>query len=257
MAEKVSPQDKEWLASAFLTSAAHLFRPWIAYAAFIFVFLWHSLTTIFSKFSNSKIMSRSKNPPAAVSSSRDKKAQNSGDLETADLSNIKRIREAFSERHLKLLINELDEKFEEHQHWEDVIKKSNDNVSYTAKCLDQDHGPTKYLSTTVFENCNTELLRDFYMDNDFRKKWDKTVVEHEQLEVDLEYGIEIGRTIKKFTFLKPREYVLAWRLWEGKGKSYYCLTKACKHPLAAETEKYKRVHFYYSGWQIRKGKSHF
>ena len=82
----------------------------------------------------------------------------------------------------------------------------------------------KYLSTTVFENCSPEVLRDFYMDNEYRKQWDKTVVEQEKLQVDSRRGIEIGRTIKKFNLLKQREYVLAWRLWEGKDK-FYCFIK--------------------------------
>lgn len=86
-------------------------------------------------------------------------------------------------------------------------------------------GPLKYLSVTVFENCSPEMLKNFYMDNDYRKQWDKTVVEHEQLQVDKINGVEIGRTIKKFPLLTPREYVLAWRLWEGKDKKFYCFLK--------------------------------
>lgn len=69
------------------------------------------------------------------------------------------------------------------------------------------------------------MLRDFYMDNDYRKQWDKMVLEHEQLQVDESNGTEIGRTIKKLPFLTPREYVLAWRLWEGKDETFYCLIK--------------------------------
>ena len=63
------------------------------------------------------------------------------------------------------------------------------------------------------------------MDNDYRKQWDKTVVDHEQLQVDTTSGTEIGRTIKKFPLLTPREYVLAWRLWEGKDQTFYCFIK--------------------------------
>lgn len=85
--------------------------------------------------------------------------------------------------------------------------------------------PIKYLSVMVFENCTTEVLRDFYMDNDYRNQWDKTIVEHEQLQVDRTNGTEIGHTIKKFPLLTPREYVLAWRLWEGKDKTFYCFIK--------------------------------
>lgn len=83
----------------------------------------------------------------------------------------------------------------------------------------------KYLSVTVFENCSPEILRDFYMDNDYRKQWDRTIVEHRQLQVDENNGVEFGCTIKKFPLLTPREYVLAWRLWEGKDKTFYCFIK--------------------------------
>lgn len=86
-------------------------------------------------------------------------------------------------------------------------------------------GPLKYFSVTTFENCSTELLKDFYMDNEYRKKWDKTLVAHEQLQIDEATGIEIGRTVKKFPLLTPREYVLAWRLWEGDEKTFYCFSK--------------------------------
>ncbi|KAL9683579.1 hypothetical protein QQ045_015401 [Rhodiola kirilowii] len=96
------------------------------------------------------------------------------------------------------------------------------------------------------------MLRDFYMDNEYRTQWDKTVVEHVQLQVDSATGTEMGRTIKKLPLLTAREYVLAWRLWEGTDKTYYCVTKDCDHPLAPRSKKYVRVGFYKSGWRIRK-----
>lgn len=92
----------------------------------------------------------------------------------------------------------------------------------------QDGGPLKYLSVTTFEDCPVEVLLKFYMDNDYRMQWDKTVVQHEQLMMDQSSGIEIGRTIKKFPFLTPREYVLAWRVWQGMDGSYYCFNKVWK-----------------------------
>lgn len=81
------------------------------------------------------------------------------------------------------------------------------------------------MSVTIFGNCSPELLRDFYMDSNYRKLWDKMVISHEQLQVDEASGTEIGRTIKKFPLLTPREYVLAWKLWEGKDKTFYCFIK--------------------------------
>ncbi|KAL2630355.1 hypothetical protein R1flu_015041 [Riccia fluitans] len=137
--------------------------------------------------------------------------------------------------------------------WEPALQKSNETVSYAARRRDpKDGGPTQYLSCTVFENVSTETVRDFYMDNDFRCEWDKTVTKHEQLEIDPTTGVEIGRTVKKFPLFAPREYVLIWRVWEGKYKSFYCSIKACEHKSVPRQNKFKRVDVYSSGWRIRK-----
>ncbi|KAM6562855.1 hypothetical protein CsatB_022853 [Cannabis sativa] len=162
------------------------------------------------------------------------------------------ISEIVSDADLMFLVKNLDEKNNENDKWESVIDKRNDHLSYSAKCCKSKDVPLKYLSVTVFENCSSDLLRDFYMDNDYRKQWDKTVVEHRQLQVDEKNGIEVGCTIKKFPLLTPREYVLAWRLWEGKDKTFYCFIKECEHPMAPKQKKYVRVSVFRSGWQIRK-----
>ncbi|KFK38640.1 hypothetical protein AALP_AA3G141200 [Arabis alpina] len=168
------------------------------------------------------------------------------------LSSQSRISTLVSDEDLKDLIEKLGERNEDAEIWENVVQKSNTQVSYTAKCCKpKDGGPMKYLSTTVFEDCSPEVLRDFYMDNEYRKQWDKTVVEHEQLQVDSNSGIEIGRTIKKFPLLTPREYVLAWRLWEGKDK-FYCFIKECDHNTVPQQRKYVRVSYFRSGWRITK-----
>ncbi|KAK9281789.1 hypothetical protein L1049_004695 [Liquidambar formosana] len=96
------------------------------------------------------------------------------------------------------------------------------------------------------------MLRDFYMDNDYRKQWDRMLVEHVQLHVDETSGTEIGRTIKKFPLLTSREYILAWRVWEGKDKTFYCFIRECEHPSAPRQKKYVRVGFFRSGWRISK-----
>ncbi|XVE91148.1 hypothetical protein DITRI_Ditri20bG0131400 [Diplodiscus trichospermus] len=163
-----------------------------------------------------------------------------------------RIPEIVSDSDLKFLIDNLDEKLNEDEKWENVIDKKNNSLSYKAKCCKLKDKPLKYLSTTVFECCSPELLRDFYMDNDYRKQWDKTLLDHRQLQMDTTNGIEIGHTIKKFPLLTPREYVLAWRLWEGKDRTFYCFIKECEHPSAPRQKKYVRVKYFRSGWQIRK-----
>jgi len=138
-------------------------------------------------------------------------------------------------------------------HWEEVVDKQADTVSYNAKRRDpKDGGATEYLSTTVFENCTTQLVRDYYMDSEFRAGWDKTLIDQRQLEVCSITGTEVGSMVKKFPLMTAREYVLAWRLWEGEDQSYYCVLKACEHKDAPRQSKYKRVEVYNSGWRIRK-----
>ncbi|KAG6534801.1 hypothetical protein ZIOFF_008705 [Zingiber officinale] len=164
------------------------------------------------------------------------------------------VSEIISDADLRDLMISLDRNLEGDDRWEHVIDRSNDLVSYKAKCYRPKDEPLKYHSVTTFENCSTELLRDFYMDNEYRKVWDKILIQHKQLQVDEDSGIEIGCSMKKFPLLTPREYVLAWRIWEGKDKTFYCLIKDCEHPLAPRQKKYVRVRFYRSGWRIRQGK---
>ncbi|XP_074559122.1 uncharacterized protein LOC141815057 isoform X2 [Curcuma longa] len=161
------------------------------------------------------------------------------------------VSEIISDADLRDLMISLDSNLEGDDRWEHVIDRSNDLVSYKAKCYRLKDEPLKYHSVTTFENCSTELLRDFYMDNEYRKVWDRILIQHKQLQVDEDSGIEIGCSLKKFPLLTPREYVLAWRIWEGKDKTFYCLIKECEHPLAPRQKKYVRVRFYRSGWRIR------
>lgn len=65
------------------------------------------------------------------------------------------------------------------------------------------------------------------MDNFYRKEWDKTLIHHQQLHINHTNGTEFGRTIKKFPLLTPREYILAWKLWQGTNDqtTYYCYSK--------------------------------
>ncbi|KAG0466745.1 hypothetical protein HPP92_018325 [Vanilla planifolia] len=157
-----------------------------------------------------------------------------------------------SDADLVYLITNLESKGNEIEKWEDVIEKKNESVSYQASCCKPKDGPLKYRTLTIFENYAVELLRDFYMDNEYRKTWDKTLVEYKQLQIDEARAIEIGCMVKKFPLLTPREYILAWRVWEGKDKTFYCFTKNCDHVLAPRQKKYVRVRFFSSGWRIRK-----
>ncbi|BBG98701.1 Polyketide cyclase/dehydrase and lipid transport superfamily protein [Prunus dulcis] len=191
--------------------------------ALLFVLAWHCAKRfVFRKSSSSK------SSPVGVSNS---------DPTSSGFS----ISEMVTDADLKFLIENLEEKTRENEKWDNVIEKRNDLLSYYAKCCKPKDGPVKYLSSTIFENCSPEKLRDFYMDNDYRKQWDKMLIEHEQLQVDKNKGVEVGRSIKKFPLLTAREYVLAWRLWEGKDNTFYCFIKECEHPLAPPQKKYVRV----------------
>ncbi|KAJ9568481.1 hypothetical protein OSB04_004447 [Centaurea solstitialis] len=167
-----------------------------------------------------------------------------------------RISDVITDLDLKVLMESLDEAVHGNDKWENVVDRRNNSISYYVKCCKpKDGGPLKYLSTTTFNLCSSETLRDFYMDNFYRKEWDKTLIDHEQLQVDESNGTEIGRTIKKFPLLTPREYILAWRLWEGRDRTFYCYSKECDHPLAPRQKKYVRVGLLRSGWRIREGKT--
>ncbi|KAJ8553165.1 hypothetical protein K7X08_023843 [Anisodus acutangulus] len=163
-----------------------------------------------------------------------------------------RITTVISDLDLKNLIDDINKKFQADEKWADVINRRTDRLSYCARCCKPKDAPLKYLSVTVFENCSVVMLRDFYMDNNFRKIWDKTLIEHRQLQVDTSNGTEIGLMIKKFPLLTPREYILAWRVWEGNDGSFYCFTKECEYPLAQRRKKYVRVGLFRSGWRIKK-----
>ncbi|KAK4761078.1 hypothetical protein SAY87_005971 [Trapa incisa] len=208
---------------------------WSTAVALLFILLWHysrrcSLVSPFCRL----------NGPSGISPlSQPSNPQN-------------RVSEIVSDDDLKFLIDNLEENPDELERWELVTERRSDTVFYTAKSCKPKNAPLKYLSITVFEDCSPEFLRDFYMDNDYRKLWDKTVTVFEQLEVDRSNGTEMGQIIKKFPLLTAREYVLAWRLWKGSDSSFYCFTKECEHPLAPRQRKFVRVKYFRSGWRIRK-----
>ncbi|KAJ6835999.1 phosphatidylcholine transfer protein-like [Iris pallida] len=105
-----------------------------------------------------------------------------------------------SDEDLRALVEELDGKNQEEETWEDVVEKKNGHIAYSAKCCRPKDGPLKYLSVTVFEKCSTELLRDFYMDNEYRKEWDKTLLEHSMLQVMKPVEQKLGEWLKSSPF---------------------------------------------------------
>ncbi|CAA7408326.1 unnamed protein product [Spirodela intermedia] len=211
---------------------------WVAAVVFLLVLLWQGLRNLLTRRRQRLTV------PLASPDAWPARA-----LDGASSSGISKI---ISDEDLRQLIYNLEGNLNAGERWEDVIDRKSDQFSYMAKCCRPKEGPLKYLSATVFENCSTEMLRDFYMDNEYRKAWDKTLVDHQQLEVDEASGTEVGRTIKKFPLLSLREYVLAWRVWGGSDGTFYCFIKDCEHPSTPRQKKLVRVGFFRSGWRIRK-----
>lgn len=90
----------------------------------------------------------------------------------------------------------------------------------------QNGGPTQYLSKTTFFGCSPPLLRDFYMDDEYRGAWDSSLASARQLELCRETGVEVGHWVKKLPlFGANRDYVLAWRVWEDSKGNFYSVTK--------------------------------
>ncbi|XP_026458194.1 uncharacterized protein LOC113358749 [Papaver somniferum] len=214
-------------------------KVWFTILALVFILLCQSLRAFISNRYNNRSVQVISTTGTTGAASLEPNSQTSisGIVSDADLRN---------------LINELDEKGEENVQWNNVVDKRNSSVTYSVKNCKPKDGPLKYLSVTVFENCSTEVLRDFYMDYEYRKQWDKMIVEDDQLQIDDISGVEMGRTIKKFPLLTPREYVLAWRMWEGKDKTFYCFIKECESALVPRQKKYVRVGVFRSGWRIKK-----
>ncbi|XP_047318769.1 uncharacterized protein LOC124922088 [Impatiens glandulifera] len=162
-----------------------------------------------------------------------------------------RVSELIPDSDLTSLIDILDDKFNEDVKWVNLINRKNNSVAYEAKCCKPKDGPMKYLSLTILDNCSPEMLQDFYMNNDYRKQWDKTFIDHHQLQLD-KSGTEICQMIKKFPLLTPREYIIAWRTWKTEDGTFYCISKECEHPMAPIQKKYVRVKCFRSGWRISK-----
>lgn len=141
--------------------------------------------------------------------------------------------------------------------WTLVVDKHSETLSYHAKLREPEDGtPTEYLSTSLFCNCSCKCLKDFYMDSDYRLRWDKTFESYELLQRDERTSFEIGRFVRKYPFVRPREYVLAWRLWQGEDGSFYYVAKQCEHPQAPQVAMYTRVQHYMSGWRIQQEGDH-
>ncbi|KAJ0020205.1 hypothetical protein Pint_32422 [Pistacia integerrima] len=236
--------DQIWVSSSYDFWHQNLYGGYATLIALLIILFYHlfKFSVLYSP-SRFRVKSRNISSPSSPSPS-----PSSSPFSSINVASQSSISEIVSDADLKFLMDNLEEKLNQNEKWENVIDKRNNLVSYNARCCRPKDAPLKYLSVTVFENCSPEVLRDFYMDNDYRMQWDRTVVDHKQLQVDRTNGTEIGRTIKKFPLMTPREYILAWRIWKGSDETFYCFVKECEHPLAPPQRKYVRVTYFRSGW---------
>ncbi|KAH9328996.1 hypothetical protein KI387_001104, partial [Taxus chinensis] len=135
--------------------------------------------------------------------------------------------------------------------WQLIMDNSTPNMTYQAWRRDPAVGPTQYRMRTVFEDVTPELTRDFFWDDDFRRKWDNMLIHVRTLEECPRTGTMISYWIRKFPFFcSDREYIIGRRIWES-GRTYFCVTKGVPYPSLPRHNKPKRVDTYHSSWRIQ------
>ncbi|CAM8953284.1 unnamed protein product [Rhodiola kirilowii] len=139
--------------------------------------------------------------------------------------------------------------------WIPMMDKTTPTMRYQAWRRDPESGPPQYRSRTVFEDVSPELVRDFFWDDEFRKKWDDMLLHSSTLEECPVTGTMLVHWIRKFPFFcSDREYTIGRRIWES-GRSYYCVTKGVPCSAIPRRNKPRRVDLYYSSWWIRAAES--
>ncbi|GJN24747.1 hypothetical protein PR202_gb12506 [Eleusine coracana subsp. coracana] len=134
---------------------------------------------------------------------------------------------------------------------EEALKRMKSGKAMGPDGIPIEMGPIMYCSHTIFEDATPELVRDFFWDGDFRRKWDPMLAYSKTLDEFPKNGTTIVHWIKKFPFFcSDREYIFGGRIWES-GKTYYCVTKGVPYPSLPKKEKPRRVELYFSSWRIR------
>ncbi|TQD98975.1 hypothetical protein C1H46_015445 [Malus baccata] len=135
--------------------------------------------------------------------------------------------------------------------WIHMMDRSTPTMRYQAWRRDPETGPPQYRSSTIYEDCTPELLRDFFWDDEFRVKWDDMLVHASTLEECPTTGTMLVHWVRKFPFFcSDREYLIGRRIWEA-GRTYYCVTKGVPSSAVPRRDKPRRVDLYYSSWCIR------
>ncbi|KAI4319941.1 hypothetical protein MLD38_033476 [Melastoma candidum] len=135
--------------------------------------------------------------------------------------------------------------------WTHIMDRYTLTMSYQAWRRDPKMGPPQYRSRTVFEDASTELVRDFFWDDEFRPKWDEMLSYSATVQECPTTGTMVVHWIRKFPFFcSDRDYIIGRRIWEC-GRSYFCVTKGVPCPTIPKRDGPRRVDLYYSGWCIR------
>lgn len=139
--------------------------------------------------------------------------------------------------------------------WEFLMEHSIPGMTYQAWRRDPQEGPTEYRSRQVFENATPEILRDFFLDDEFRHEWDDLIKSAYCLEGCKETGESVAHWVKKFPFFcSNREYVISRRIFECRGV-FFCITKAVSHLAVPIKKRPRRVDVYTSCWCIQADES--
>eukprot|EP00850_Spirogloea_muscicola_P008667 SM000047S16806 [mRNA] locus=s47:69421:71980:+ [translate_table: standard] len=132
-----------------------------------------------------------------------------------------------------------------------AVEKATAEVAYWA-CYNDGPGSqaTEYVSQTVIEGCSAELMRNFFLDDNFRYAWDDARTESNIIE-DWDAGAyQVVHWVRKFPFfLKSREYVIGRRLWLAEDGTAYCVSKHTEHPSLPRRSTPYRVDSFF--WRIR------
>ncbi|KAG5563590.1 hypothetical protein RHGRI_006136 [Rhododendron griersonianum] len=81
--------------------------------------------------------------------------------------------------------------------WIQMMDRSTPAMSYRAWRRDSENGPPQYRSSTIFEDATTEMVRDFFWDDEFRMKWDDMLTHAEILEECPNTGTLVVQWVRK------------------------------------------------------------
>ncbi|CAI5993082.1 unnamed protein product [Closterium sp. NIES-65] len=168
-------------------------------------------------------------------------------------------------RDLAALMLRLDWSYDDEQGpWEMIIDKHSSDVEYMTWRRDpQDGGVTEYRSRIRFIGATARDTCAFYTDCAYMPRWDPMLRSMAPLLACPATGVQSARFERKYPFCAPREYVLAWRVWQqgesvdaagmqgGMGETFFCITKAVEDVNVPRKNKPRRVDVYRSEWRMK------